>query len=58
MGLTGAFHVWSLSSAIANLLLVTVTGGGSAAAILFLARRGRPALHQGDEPLRLEDGQK
>lgn len=56
MGLGGAFQVWSLSSAIANFLLVTVTGGGSATALLLLARRGRPPLNAGDQPPALEDG--
>ena len=56
MGMSGAFHVWSLSSAIANLLLVTVTGGGSAVAMLLLARRGRPSLNSGEGVRNLKGG--
>lgn len=47
MGVSGAFHAWSLAGAITNLLLVTVTGAGSATAILLLARKGRPELNPG-----------
>lgn len=56
MGVTGAFGVWSLSTAIINLVLVTVTGAGSASAILMLARRGRPELKAGDDTRRLGEG--
>ena len=49
MGFMGAFGVWSLASAITNLVLVTVAGGGSATAILLVARRGRPQLKAGDD---------
>jgi hypothetical protein len=49
MGFTGAFTAWSLASAITNLVIVTVTGAGSATALLLLARRGRPALRAGED---------
>ena len=49
MGFMGAFGAWSLASAITNLVLVTVAGGGSATAILLVARRGRPQLKAGDD---------
>ena len=41
MGVNGAFHAWSVDTAIMNLGLLTLMGGGSAAAILTIARRGR-----------------
>lgn len=56
MGLSGAFSAWSRSAAIINFLLVTVTGGASAAAILMLARRGRPELKGTEEPRNLDEG--
>jgi hypothetical protein len=56
MGVGGAFSAWSLSDAIVNFVLLTVTGGGSASAILLLARKGRPRLEAGDEPRRLDEG--
>jgi hypothetical protein len=38
-----AFRHWSVADALANLLILTLLGGGSATAILLLARRAGPA---------------
>jgi hypothetical protein len=43
MGVNGAFHAWSLDTAILNFVLLTLMGGGSAAAVLWLARRAQGA---------------
>jgi len=44
MGVNGAFHAWSLDTAIMNFVLLTLMGAGSATAILVVARRsGRTA---------------
>ncbi len=51
-----AYARWSVSDAIANLVILTVLGSGSATAILLLARRGgRPELEPGAEPRSLGD---
>lgn len=42
-------RVWSAWAAIANLTVLTLLGGGSAAAILILARRAARALKSGEE---------
>jgi Na+/serine symporter len=42
-------RVWSTQAAIANLTILTVLGGGSAAAMLILARRAGRALKAGKE---------
>lgn len=54
IGFSGAFSAWSLSAAILNLVLLTVTGSVSASAILLLARKGRPVLKSGDDPRSLD----
>ena len=41
--------VWSVWAAIANLTILTLLGGGSAAATLMLARRAGRALKSGEE---------
>jgi hypothetical protein len=51
-----AWSHWSLANAIGNLVILTLLGGGSAAGILMLARRGRPALKPGEESRFLDDG--
>jgi hypothetical protein len=38
-----AFRVWSVADALGNLAVLTLMGGGSATAILLLARRAGPA---------------
>ena len=40
---------WTLGTAIANFVLLTGLGAGSAAATLFMARRGRKELEAGQE---------
>lgn len=47
---------WSLANAIANLAILTLLGGGSAAATLILARKGRPELRSGEDSRYLDDG--
>lgn len=49
-------RVWSASAAIANLAILTLLGGGSAAAMLILARRAGHGLSAGEEPRRLGEG--
>jgi hypothetical protein len=49
-------RVWSVRAAIANLAILTLLGGGSAAATLILARKAGRALQSGDESHRLGDG--
>jgi hypothetical protein len=44
-----AYHAWSVSTALANLTIFVLLGGGSATATLLLARRAGPALKPGDE---------
>lgn len=51
-----AFRAWSVADAIANATVLTLMGGGSATAILLLARRARRELKPGDESRRLGDG--
>jgi hypothetical protein len=46
---------WSVADAIVNFGLLTVLGGGFAAATLKLARRGRGELESGDEPRLLRE---
>jgi hypothetical protein len=48
IGINNGFRVWSVAETLTNLAILTVMGGGSAAAILVLARRARPALTAGD----------
>lgn len=55
MGVAGAFNSWSLSAAVTNFLLLTVTGATSASALLLIARKGQPAL-KGVEPRQLDQG--
>ncbi len=43
-------RVWSAWNAIGNLTILTLLGGGSAAATLILARRAGRALKAGEEP--------
>lgn len=43
-------RVWSVWNAIGNLAILTLLGGGSAAATLVLARRAGRTLGAGDEP--------
>ena len=52
-----AWQAWSVSDAIANLMLLTLLGGGSATATLMLARRAGPALKSGDESRSLGEGE-
>ena len=49
-------RVWSASTAVANLTILILLGGGSAAATLTLARRARHALKSGEDPPGLGDG--
>lgn len=51
-----AFRHWSVADAIANLTVLTLMGGGSATAILMLARRVQPALKPGDASRSLGEG--
>ena len=55
ISINGVGH-WSLSTAIANFVLLTGLGGGAAAATLMVARRGRKALGPRDEPQSLGEG--
>ena len=41
-------RVWSLRNAIANFVILTVMGAGSAVATLMIAKRARSALESGD----------
>ena len=52
-----AWQAWSVSDAIANLMLLTLLGGGSATATLMVARRAGPALKSGDESRSLGEGE-
>ncbi|HKV75389.1 MAG TPA: hypothetical protein VJN95_12790 [Gemmatimonadales bacterium] len=56
MGFSGAFGVWSTSAAITNFLLVTVTGGASAAALLLIARKGRKEIGPGEDQGKIGKG--
>ena len=49
-------RVWSVRAAIANLTILTLLGGGSAAATLILARRAGRALRSGEESPSLGGG--
>jgi hypothetical protein len=49
-------RVWSASAAIANLTILILLGGGSAAGTLILARRAGHALQSGDESRSLDEG--
>lgn len=55
IAINGGSH-WSLADAIANLVLLTVVGGGSAAGILMLARRGRDEVESDDQTGLLGEG--
>ena len=48
--------VWSLDALLANLAVLTLMGGGSATAILLLARRARPALDVHDPAPAVTEG--
>jgi hypothetical protein len=50
MGVTGAFHAWSLATGLMNLGLLTAMGGGSASAILLLARRAQRMPEPSEKP--------
>jgi len=50
-------RVWSAQAAIANLTILTVLGGASAAATLILARRAGRALRAGEEPRMLGESE-
>ncbi|HTO72847.1 MAG TPA: hypothetical protein VMJ30_03460 [Gemmatimonadales bacterium] len=56
MGFSGAFSVWSTRAMISNLLLVTLTGGASAAGLLLIARKGRKEIGAGEAQRRIGDG--
>ena len=47
---------WSLGTAIANFVLLTGLGAGSAAATILVARRGRKEIESGEEGLSLGAG--
>jgi len=49
-------RVWSAWNAIGNLTILTLLGGGSAAATLILARGARRALKPGEESRSLAEG--
>jgi hypothetical protein len=49
-------RVWSAWNAIGNLAILTLLGGGSAAAILILARRAGHTLKPGEESRSLGEG--
>jgi len=49
-------RVWSAWNAIGNLTILTLLGGGSAAATLILARRAGRALKSGEESRSLGEG--
>ncbi len=51
-----AYHAWSVSTALANLTIFVLLGGGSATGALMLARRAGPALKSGDESRSLGEG--
>lgn len=56
IGFGNAFRVWSLASAIGNLVILTMMGAGAAAATFILARRAGHALSSGDEMASLGEG--
>ena len=56
MGLNGAFSAWSLDTAVANLVLLTALGAGSAATTLLVARRAKGAPNAADDQLALGEG--
>jgi hypothetical protein len=49
-------RVWSASAAIANLTILILIGGGSAAGTLILARKAGSALKSGEESRSLGEG--
>jgi hypothetical protein len=51
-----AWDAWTVDAAVANLVLLTGIGAGSATGALVLARRAQPELEGGDELPRLDDG--
>lgn len=51
-----AYQSWSVLTALVNLAIFLVLGGGSATVTLVLARRAGQALKSADEPRRLSDG--
>ncbi|MEO8635443.1 MAG: hypothetical protein ABI587_09220 [Gemmatimonadales bacterium] len=53
---TNGARVWSVWNAIGNLTILTVLGGGLAAATLILARRTGRALKSGEESRSLAEG--
>jgi hypothetical protein len=46
---TNAWQAWTVSTAIANGVILTLLGAGSAVGTLLLARRARPELKSGEE---------
>lgn len=50
-------RVWTPRVAFLNFAILTVLGGGLAAATLILARRARRALQSADDPLALGEGE-
>ena len=51
-----AYQAWSVSTALVNLTIFVLLGGGSAAGALMLARRAGPALNSGEESRSLGEG--
>ncbi|MEO8030581.1 MAG: hypothetical protein ABJC74_04440 [Gemmatimonadota bacterium] len=51
-----AYRHWTIANALGNLATLVILGGGSAAAVLALARRGRPALKSGEATRYLDEG--
>jgi hypothetical protein len=51
-----AWDAWTVDAAVANLVLLTGIGAGSATGALLLARRAQPELEPGDDLARLEEG--
>jgi hypothetical protein len=52
-----AWQAWSVSDALANLLVLTVLGGVSATATLMIARRAGPTLGSGDHASSIGEGE-
>ncbi len=51
-----AYRHWTIANAIGNLATLIFLGGGSAAAVLALARRGRPELKSGKDARLIDEG--
>jgi len=56
IALMNGVRVWSASNAIGNLTILTLMGGGSAAATLLLARKAGHVLKSGEESRSLGEG--